>query len=231
MTNVELDHHADLRIRGRAGVLLRGMARRRPERGARLGASRPPSSSSPSRASTTAVTPPPRSPRSSSQASIVGTPRGRSSRFTGVGRRLELVGERGGVRVVDDYGHNPTEIAAALATMRELDAARPHRRLPTACLRANAPAAPRARESRSVLPTRRSSPTSSAVATRRVPGVSGKLVLDSVPVGVRRGWAPTLDDAVGARGRVGETGGRRRHARGGGAVADRPSGRRRLTRR
>lgn len=27
-------------------------------------------------------------------------------------------------------------------------------------------------------------------------GVSGKLVLDDVPRGVRRGWAPTLDDAT-----------------------------------
>ena len=32
-------------------------------------------------------------------------------RFTGVGRRFELVGERGGVAVFDDYGHNPTELA------------------------------------------------------------------------------------------------------------------------
>ena len=42
-------------------------------------------------------------------------------RFTGVGRRFELVGERGGVRVIDDYGHNPTEIAAALTTARALE--------------------------------------------------------------------------------------------------------------
>ena len=41
--------------------------------------------------------------------------------FSGVGRRFELVGERGGVRVIDDYGHNPTEIAATLRTARELE--------------------------------------------------------------------------------------------------------------
>jgi UDP-N-acetylmuramate--alanine ligase len=29
-----------------------------------------------------------------------------------------------------------------------------------------------------------------------LPGVTGKLVLDHVPAHVRRGWAPTLDDAV-----------------------------------
>lgn len=36
------------------------------------------------------------------------------SGFKGVHRRFELVGEVDGVRVVDDYGHHPTEIAATL---------------------------------------------------------------------------------------------------------------------
>lgn len=34
--------------------------------------------------------------------------------FTGAGRRFELLGEVNGIRVVDDYGHHPTEIAATL---------------------------------------------------------------------------------------------------------------------
>lgn len=38
--------------------------------------------------------------------------------FAGVGRRFEHRGERGGVLVVDDYGHHPTEIAATLETAR-----------------------------------------------------------------------------------------------------------------
>jgi UDP-N-acetylmuramate--alanine ligase len=38
--------------------------------------------------------------------------------FGGVGRRFERKGERGGVLVVDDYGHHPTEIAATLETAR-----------------------------------------------------------------------------------------------------------------
>jgi UDP-N-acetylmuramate--alanine ligase len=38
--------------------------------------------------------------------------------FAGVGRRFEHKGERGGVMVVDDYGHHPTEIAATLETAR-----------------------------------------------------------------------------------------------------------------
>lgn len=34
--------------------------------------------------------------------------------FDGVGRRFEVKGEEGGVLVVDDYGHHPTEIAATI---------------------------------------------------------------------------------------------------------------------
>jgi len=40
--------------------------------------------------------------------------------FPGVSRRFETRGETGGVRVVDDYGHHPTEIAATLAAARGL---------------------------------------------------------------------------------------------------------------
>jgi UDP-N-acetylmuramate--alanine ligase len=40
--------------------------------------------------------------------------------FTGARRRMELVGEAGGVRVYDDYMHHPTEISATLAAYREL---------------------------------------------------------------------------------------------------------------
>ncbi len=39
--------------------------------------------------------------------------------FGGVGRRYEIRGEFGGVEVVDDYGHHPTELAATLAVARE----------------------------------------------------------------------------------------------------------------
>jgi UDP-N-acetylmuramate--alanine ligase len=35
-----------------------------------------------------------------------------------VSRRFEVKGEEGGVRVVDDYAHHPTEIAATLAAAR-----------------------------------------------------------------------------------------------------------------
>jgi UDP-N-acetylmuramate--alanine ligase len=42
------------------------------------------------------------------------------SEFTGVVRRFETKGERGGVLVVDDYAHHPTEIAATLAAARQV---------------------------------------------------------------------------------------------------------------
>jgi UDP-N-acetylmuramate--alanine ligase len=48
------------------------------------------------------------------------------ARFTGVGRRFEHVGDARGVRIIDDYAHHPTEIAATLSAAR---AAFPGRRL------------------------------------------------------------------------------------------------------
>jgi UDP-N-acetylmuramate--alanine ligase len=42
---------------------------------------------------------------------------GALSAFTGVRRRLELVGEDGGVQVIDDFAHNPDKIAATLDTL------------------------------------------------------------------------------------------------------------------
>ncbi|MEO7026008.1 MAG: UDP-N-acetylmuramate--L-alanine ligase [Caulobacteraceae bacterium] len=38
--------------------------------------------------------------------------------FAGVRRRFSFVGEVGGVRVIDDYGHHPVEIASVLAAAR-----------------------------------------------------------------------------------------------------------------
>jgi UDP-N-acetylmuramate--alanine ligase len=39
--------------------------------------------------------------------------------FEGVGRRMEFKGERDGVRIIDDYGHHPTEIRATLSALRD----------------------------------------------------------------------------------------------------------------
>ncbi len=60
--------------------------------------------------------------------------------FHGVGRRFETRGDANGVRVVDDYGHHPTEVAATLAAARQLGGRvlvifQPHRYTRTAALR------------------------------------------------------------------------------------------------
>jgi UDP-N-acetylmuramate--alanine ligase len=116
------------------------------------------------------------------------------ARFEGVDRRLELVGERGGVRVYDDYGHNPTEIAATLRTARELTEGRlialyqPHVYERTRRL---------GHELGDALGLADAAIVTDVIGGREPqPGVSGRLVLDRVPRRVRRGWAPTLDDAA-----------------------------------
>jgi UDP-N-acetylmuramate--alanine ligase len=38
--------------------------------------------------------------------------------FSGVKRRLEIVGAAGGVTVIDDFAHNPDKITATLATLK-----------------------------------------------------------------------------------------------------------------
>jgi UDP-N-acetylmuramate--alanine ligase len=116
-------------------------------------------------------------------------------RFTGVGRRLELVGERGGVTVYDDYGHNPTELEVTLQTARKLTAGRliavyqPHVVERTRQLHAELGAALGLADAAIVTEI-----TGARDAPRE--GVSGKLVVDSLPAHVRAGWAPSLEDAA-----------------------------------
>jgi UDP-N-acetylmuramate--alanine ligase len=115
--------------------------------------------------------------------------------FEGVGRRFELVGEQGGVRVYDDYGHNPTEIAATLGTARGEASGRliavyqPHVYERTRHL---------AHELGAALALADAAVVTDVIGGRDAPrpGVTGKLVLESVPTGVRRGWAPSLDAAA-----------------------------------
>lgn len=47
------------------------------------------------------------------------------AQFRGVGRRFEVLGEREGVTVVDDYSHHPTEIRATIAAARGTYPGRP----------------------------------------------------------------------------------------------------------
>jgi len=52
------------------------------------------------------------------------TARNALAEFQGVGRRFEVKGEVGGITVVDDYAHHPTEIRATLAAARRRYAGR-----------------------------------------------------------------------------------------------------------
>ncbi len=117
-------------------------------------------------------------------------------RFTGVDRRFQLVGERGGVAVYDDYGHNPTELGATLATARErvtggrlIAVYQPHVYERTRQL---------APELADALGAADMAIVTEVTGARDEPrdGVSGRWVLDRLPVGTRAGWAPTLDDAA-----------------------------------
>jgi UDP-N-acetylmuramate--alanine ligase len=126
-------------------------------------------------------------PRAEAEAAIV--------RFSGVGRRLELVGERGGITVYDDYGHNPTELDVTLRTVKTLTDGRviavyqPHVVERTRRLH---------RELGEALGLADAAIVTDIIGGRDAPreGVSGKLVVDALPPNVRAGWAPTLDDAA-----------------------------------
>ena len=115
--------------------------------------------------------------------------------FAGVDRRFQLIGRRGGVTVVDDYAHNPTEIAAALRTAREWADRRvvavylPHVYERTRQL---------ASELGEALGLADAAIVTDIVDGRDAlrPGITGKRVLEHVPPGTRRGWAPTREDAV-----------------------------------
>ena len=116
------------------------------------------------------------------------------SRFTGADRRFQLVGERDGVTVIDDYGHNPTELRAALETAGAQTERRliaiyvPHVVERTRHLH---------RELGHALGLADVAIVTDFVGRRDAPreGVTGRLVLDAVPDPTRRMWAPTLDDA------------------------------------
>ena len=115
--------------------------------------------------------------------------------FTGADRRFQLVGERAGVTVIDDYGHNPTELRAALETARGQAAGRlvavyvPHVVERTRHLH---------RELGEALGLADVAIVTDFVGRRDAPreGVTGRLVLDAVPDPTRRIWAPSLEDAA-----------------------------------
>jgi UDP-N-acetylmuramate--alanine ligase len=132
---------------------------------------------------------------------LAGVPRGEAegaiAEFHGVGRRLERIGEAGGVAVLDSYAHHPAELAADLAACgdgggRLLALFQPHlysRTLHLAHGFAEALAGADAACVTEIYPARE----------EPLPGVTGRLIVDElarVRPGMRLGWAPSLEDAA-----------------------------------
>jgi UDP-N-acetylmuramate--alanine ligase len=120
------------------------------------------------------------------------------ARFNGAGRRFELVGEAGGITVVDDYAHHPSEIEATVAAARERTDGRvlvlfqPHLYSRTRHL---------ARELAAALAHADVVAVTDVYAAREDPvdGVSGKLVVDALAErrpGMDVAWTPTVDQGA-----------------------------------
>jgi UDP-N-acetylmuramate--alanine ligase len=134
---------------------------------------------------------------------LAGVPRKEAERvlreFTGAGRRFERRGEARGVRVYDDYGHHPREIAATLAAARAavgsgrvLVVFQPHLYSRTRHL---------AHELAGALTAADAVAVTSVYAAREEPveGVEGRLVVEALVAerpGMPVAWAPELEDAV-----------------------------------
>jgi UDP-N-acetylmuramate--alanine ligase len=118
------------------------------------------------------------------------------ARFTGTGRRFE-VHELNGLTVVDDYGHHPTEVAAAIAAARERFPGRrvrvlfqPHLYSRTRHL---------ADEFAEALATADDVTVVDVYPAREVPvpGVTGKLIVDALSDrGVLAGWTPAVEQGA-----------------------------------
>lgn len=100
-------------------------------------------------------------------------------RFVGVRRRFERVGEVGGVTVVDDYAHHPTEVKATLAASRNVACGRvwvvfqPHRYSRTQALGDDFGAAFADADHVVLMDVY-------SAGEAPIPGVSGKTVLDAL---------------------------------------------------
>ncbi len=119
------------------------------------------------------------------------------AKFAGAGRRFEPVGEAGGVTVVDDYAHHPSELAATLAAARlrggrVLVLFQPHLPSRTRHLW---------RELGQTLTAADAACVTDVYAARERPlvGVTGKLVVEAASEarpGMPVGWAPTVEEGA-----------------------------------
>ena len=115
------------------------------------------------------------------------------ARFTGTGRRFELH-ELGGITVVDDYGHHPSEVAATIAAARERFPGatlhvlfQPHLYSRTRHLAGELAAALAGADDVTVTEIY-------GAREQALPGVTGKLIVDALSdCGVLAAWAPTVE--------------------------------------
>ena len=128
------------------------------------------------------------------------------AQFIGTGRRFEI-STAGGVTIVDDYGHHPTELAATIAAVRE---AYPGRRLrvlfqPHLYSRTRHLAV----ELGEALSAADDVAVTEIYAARETPldGVSGKLVVDALSdCGRLAAWMPTVEQGAAYMARRAEPG-------------------------
>jgi UDP-N-acetylmuramate--alanine ligase len=119
--------------------------------------------------------------------------------FTGTRRRFEARGAAGGVRVFDDYAHNPGKVAAAIATGRQVAGAgrlvvvfQPHLYSRTRDFAAEFGQALSAADEVVVMDVY-------AAREDPLPGVSGALVADAVPLDAARvAFVPSWSAVAGA---------------------------------
>jgi UDP-N-acetylmuramate--alanine ligase len=116
--------------------------------------------------------------------------------FGGVGRRLEMRGEAGGVAVIDSYAHHPRELAADIAASRDggrvLVLFQPHLYSRTRHLAPEFGAALAAADAVAVTDVYRA-------REEPIEGVTGKIVVDAVAdarPGMVLGWTPTVEEGV-----------------------------------
>jgi UDP-N-acetylmuramate--alanine ligase len=127
--------------------------------------------------------------------------------FGGVGRRLEMRGEAGGVAVIDSYAHHPRELAADIAASRDggrvLVLFQPHLYSRTRHLAQEFGAALAAADAVAVTDVYRA-------REEPIEGVTGKLVVDAVAdarPGMVLAWTPTVEEGarfVATRARAGD---------------------------
>jgi len=118
------------------------------------------------------------------------------STFRGVDRRFQTKGKIGGVTVVDDYGHHPTEIVATLKAAREcgFDGVhvifQPHRYTRTRDLMAEFAGAFEDADSVEVLDIY-------AASEEPIPGVTGKALAEEI-TGTKAEYAASVQEAIAA---------------------------------